>query len=77
MMATVPITVPWVTASKWTARGQTFAVTSDISKVLSRHGNGIYSLMVWGKLGGEDAVISQYSIFHGITPPDTYTRDAR
>ena len=77
MMATVPITVPWVTASKWTARGKTFAVTADISKVLSRHGNGIYSLMVWGKLGGEDAVISQYSIFHGITPPDTYTRDAQ
>ncbi len=46
-----------------------FAVTADTSKVLSRHGNGIYSLMVWGKLGGEDAVISQYSIFHGIAPP--------
>jgi hypothetical protein len=28
--------------------------------------------MVWGKLGGEDVVISQYSIFRGVTPPDTY-----
>ena len=45
---------------------------ADISQILNRHGDGVYSLMVWGKLGGEDIVISQYSIFYGVTPPDLY-----
>ncbi len=69
------ITVPWITASEWTAGDTTFAVKADISEILKRHGDGVYSLMVWGKIGGEDAVISQYSIFHGVTPPDTYNHD--
>ena len=71
------ITVPWITASEWTANGTTFAVKADISEILGRYGDGVYSLMVWGKIGGEDVVISQYSLFHGITPPDTYAPGAR
>lgn len=71
------ITVPWITASEWTASGTTFAVRADISSILNRHGDGVYSLMVWGKIGSEDVVISQYSLFHGITPPDTYARASR
>ena len=71
------ITVPWITASEWTASGTTFAVKADISEVLGRYGDGVYSLMVWGKIGGEDVVISQYSLFHGITPPDTYAPASR
>ena len=66
------ITVPWITASEWTATGTTLLVKADISQILNRHGDGVYSIMVWGKLGGEDVVISQYSIFRGVTPPDTY-----
>ena len=71
------ITVPWITASEWTATGTTLLVKADLSQILSRHGDGVYSIMVWGKLGGEDVVISQYSIFHGVTPPDTYNLDAQ
>ena len=71
------ITVPWITASEWTATGTTFLVKADISQILNRHGDGVYTLTVWGKLGGEDVVISEYSIFHGVTPPDTYNPDAR
>ena len=67
------ITVPWITASEWTASGKTFAVRADISQLLRRHGDGVYSLMIWGKIAGEDVVISQYSIFHGAAPPDTYS----
>ena len=67
------ITVPWITASQWTASGTAFAVKVNISDILNRHGDGVYSLMLWGKVGGEDIVISQYSIFHGVTPPDTYS----
>ncbi len=66
------IAVPWITASEWTARGETFAVRADINKLLRQHGDGVYSVMVWGKIAGADVVISQYAIFHGATPPDTY-----
>ena len=37
------------------------------------NGNGVYSLMVRGNIDGGRAVISEYSIFHGITRPETYT----
>ena len=67
------ILIPWKTASEWTVNGKEFSVKADISEILSKYGNGVYSLIAWGKIGGEDVVLSQYSIFHGITPPDTYT----
>ena len=67
-----PVTVPWITAQEWTASGDTFAIRANIGQVLSKHGAGVYSILVWGKLNGEDVVISQHSIFHGVTPPDTY-----
>lgn len=72
--ASQTITVPWITASEWTAGGTTFSLRADISKILDVHGSGVYSLMLWGKIDGADAVISQYSMFHGVTPPDTYER---
>ena len=64
--------VPWVTARSWRADGALFEVTADIGGLLSRYGNGVYTVLVWAALGGEDLVISEYSIFHGVTPPDTY-----
>lgn len=67
------ITLPWITASEWTASGASFAVRADISDLLRQRGSGVYSVTVWGKMDGEDIVISEYSIFHGITPPDTYS----
>ena len=72
---TQSITIPWITASEWQASGETFSVRADISDLLREHGNGVYSITVWGTIAGEDAVISEYSIFHGITPPDTYSDD--
>ena len=66
------ITVPWITASEWTASGTAFAVKVNISDILNRHGDGVYTVIVWGDVGGTREVISQYSIFHGVTPPDTY-----
>ena len=76
-LQTQSITVPWITASEWTASGIKFAAKADISDVLSKFGDGVYSLMLWGKVGGEDVVISQYSIFHGVTPPDGYGSGGR
>ena len=69
---TQTITVPWITASEWTADGTKFALKSDISSILNRHGHGVYTVMVWGSLGGTREVISRYSIFHGATPPKVY-----
>ena len=66
------IIVPWVTARSWRADGASFEVNADIGGLLSRYGNGVYTVLVWAALGGEDLVISEYSIFHGVTPPDTY-----
>ena len=68
------ISVPWVTALKWTAKGHEFSVKADLSDVLTKHGDGVYSLTVWGSIGNERVVISKYSIFQGIKPPDTYNR---
>ena len=68
------IFVPWLTASEWTASSETFSVTANINEVLEEHGDGVYTIMVWGDIDGERAVISEYSIFYGVTRPDTYTR---
>ena len=68
----VPIIVPWITALEWTASADAFAVTADISDLLARHGDGVYSISVWGGIDDELVFISDYSIFHGVTPPDTY-----
>ncbi len=68
----VEITVPRITASEWDVEGDAFAIAADLSEVVQRHGNGLYDVTVWGSLDGEDVVISEYVIFHGVTPPDSY-----
>ena len=68
------ITVPWITAEEWTTAGEAFSVRADLSDLLAEYGNGVYSLIVWAKLGEERVVVSRYSIFHGVEPPDTYSR---
>ena len=67
------VTVPAITALEWIAQDEVFSVTADIEDLLMAHGEGVYTIVLWGKIDGEDAVISEYSIFHGITPPDAYT----
>ena len=69
------ITLPWITALEWTARGEMFSVTADLGDLLAKYGKGVYSFIVWGSIGSEDVVISQYSIFHDVAPPDTYNDD--
>ena len=66
-------TVPWITAQRWRADAQGFAVVADLGRVVDEHGPGVYTIMVWARLMGGREVVSQYSIFHEITPPDGYT----
>ncbi len=71
------VTVPWITASAWSATGVTFSVAAHVGSLLDVHGNGVYTVVVWGWLpeAGTSIVISEYSIFHGVTSPDTYGHD--
>ena len=68
------ITVPWITALGWTASGEDLSVRADLSQVMANYGSGVYTVVVWGNVDGEDVVISEYSIFEGVAPPDTYGR---
>ena len=66
------ITVPWVTALEWETAARPFSVTADLRSVLAEHGSGVYTIVIRAIIAGEREVISQYSMFHGVTPPDTY-----
>ena len=66
------ITVPWITATEWFANGETFFLSADVASLIASHGEGVYSIIVWGKIDSEDMVVSQYSMFHGVEAPDTY-----
>ena len=66
--------MPWITAQEWTVSGDGFSVRVDLSDLLAERGDGVYTVMVWDEIGGEDVVISQYSIFYGVTPPGTYSQ---
>ena len=70
--STQTVQIPWITASTWTAQGTTFAVTADIGGLLFTHGPGVYTVHLWGEIGGQEIVVSQYSMWHEITPPNTY-----
>ena len=67
------LTLPWIDGTKRIGPGDNFSLEADLGELIAEHGPGVYSLIIWGKIGGEDVVISQYSIFHGVTPPDTYS----
>ena len=69
MLPTYSITVPWITASKWQIDGDNFTFEADLGSLQK----GVYTILLWALISGEPTPVSQYSIFHGITPPDTYT----
>ncbi len=64
----------YIIASRWIANNTSFELEADIYKVLNKYGDGVYSVMLWGDIDGERAVISEYSIFHGVTPPGNYAK---
>ena len=72
-MPDLQVTAPWITASRFTARGESFSVRANISQVTDQHGPGVYTITVWGNAAGEDIVISEYSIFYRIDPPTAYS----
>ena len=73
----IAITGQWVTASEWHAKDSSFSVKADLSDVLTVHGPGVYTIIVWGWQPDADTsiLISGYSIFYDVTAPDTYTSE--
>ena len=44
----------------------------DLRSILNQ-GPGVYTVLVWGSVDGEeDVLISTYSMFYQVTPPETY-----
>ncbi len=78
------VTVPWVDGEE-TISGSSITLSHDLSQVIGEHGNGVYTLVVWGcsvpdSIGNPCAddnamVIIEEAIFYGIDPPDTYSPD--
>lgn len=55
--------VKWVTASQWNISGNSFAIQANLNEIISQYGKGVYTVYIWGKIGGESVVLSNYSIF--------------
>ena len=66
-------TVPRITADKWRVGNNAFEVSVNVSEVLGTHGDGVYTLFLWADVGDERIQVSEYSIFHGVTPTDAYS----
>ena len=67
-------TLPWTTATEWIANDSDFSVRADLSEVIADHGPGIYTVILWAWLPETSGkvIISEYAIFLGVTPPNTY-----
>lgn len=61
--ATSSYLVPWVTAHVEPLPFGGYWVEADISEQLAQYGPGVYSLVIWAEVDGEDAPVSHYSIF--------------
>ena len=57
-------TVPWVTATKWVANGDTFLVEADIRDLITQHGDGVYRVVLSGAVSDSNKIeFSSYSMF--------------
>ena len=66
------ITCTASSASEWREDSDSILLRTDFGRLLEKHGTGVYTLVLWVRIDGESVVVAGYSIFHGITPPDTY-----
>ncbi len=57
------LTYPWITALEWTSDSDNFTISADITDLLTRHGDGVYTTLLWAEIADERIPISEYSIF--------------
>ena len=55
--------VPWVTSEIWDVSSNSFIVKANIADILNEYGNGVFTVVVWATLDGEDISVSEYKIF--------------
>ena len=60
-----------ITALVWDVVGDSFEVEADIQAVLDEHGPGIYTVVVWANLEGEQETVSEYTVFYQTNLPST------
>jgi len=75
-LPTTRFTLPWTTATEWTAKDSDFSVRADLGDVIADNGPGVYTVVLWAWLPETSGkvIISEYAIFLGVTPPSTYRR---
>ncbi len=61
--ATRKLTYPWITALEWTSDDEDFTISADISNLLTQHGDGVYTILLWAEIADERIPISEYSVF--------------
>ena len=65
-------TVPWLDASNWKLETHSFEVRADLGPVLRQHGPGIYTVVLWANINGEQRIVSEFPIYYETEPPDGY-----
>ena len=65
-------TVGWQTASGWKVIGRRFRVSADMSGLLKERGPGVYTVLVFQRIGDTTRRVAEHSIFHRVTTPRAY-----
>ena len=68
----MPAVMQAITASSWKVGNSGFRVIANLGSVLNKHGPGVYTVVLWGEVGGDFEVISKFSIFHNVPRPAGY-----
>ena len=66
------IVVPYIIADEWEVSANSFSVVADVSAVTAQYGTGVYTVVIWADLGDDSVAVSRYTVFLGVTPPNTY-----
>ena len=54
---------PSLTARTWEATGGSFRVEADLSRAIANHGDGVYTVLVWGDSSGGPVTLTTYAVF--------------
>ena len=76
-MRETKMTLRFRRAEQVTAEDDFFSVTADVEELLDEYGPGVYTVALLANLEDspvdDEQVISEYSVFHQVTPPTTYS----
>ena len=61
--------VRWITADVWNINGDSFEVEANLHEVLDKP--GVYTVVAWANINGEQETVSEYPIFQHTDKPAT------